>query len=250
MPDATGNQATGPRQAGPGSEMPEVDGFRPLDSKLRPARSRLPLVQRGALVAALARTHSPLILISAPAGAGKSTLLSQFAAATPLPVALVQLDEADNDPIVLLTYLALALDAVSPVDAELFPLLRVRTPPIDAQILPGLAEALERAPSFLFVLDYAHRITSAECWRILGFIADRLPDGCHLLMGTRTDPPLPLARLHATGRLTEYRMMDLAMTRDEAGRLLELYGRSADCAVLDGLMLRTEGWVTGLCLAL
>ena len=249
MPDATSNQATGPQQGRRGSEIP-ADGFRPLRSKLRPARSHLPLVHREALVDALARTRAPLILVSAPAGAGKSTLLSQFAGADVRPVAWAQLDEGDNDPIVLLTYLALALDAVSPVDEEMFPLLRARVPPVDERILPGLAEVLARAPAFLFVLDDAHLITSAECWRILGFIASRLPDGCHLLIGTRTDPPLPLARLHAAGRLTEYRMMDLAMTRDEARRLLELYGRSADGPALDDLMRQTEGWVTGLCLAL
>jgi LuxR family maltose regulon positive regulatory protein len=227
-----------------------ADEFRPLRSKLRPASSHLPLVHRGALVDALARSRAPLILVSAPAGAGKSTLLGQLAGADARPVAWVQLDEGDNDPIVLMTYLALALDAVSPVDKEMFPLLRVRVPPVDERILPGLAEALATAPAFRFVLDDAHLITSAECWRILSFIADHLPDGCHMLIGTRTDPPLPLARLHAAGRLTEYRMMDLAMTRDEAGGLLELYGQPADGAVLDGLMLRTEGWITGLCLAL
>ena len=106
VPDATGNQAIGPRQGRLGSEVP-AEGFRPLRSKLRPARSHLPLVHREALVDALARTRAPLILVSAPAGAGKSTLLGQFAGADVRPVAWVQLDEADNDPIVLLTYLAL-----------------------------------------------------------------------------------------------------------------------------------------------
>ena len=144
MPDATGNRATGPREDRLSSGS-STGGFRPLRSKLRPARSHLPLVPRVALVEALSRTRAPLILISAPAGAGKSTLLGQFAELDGRPVAWVQVDEADNDPIVLLTYLALALDAVTPVDDALFPLLRVRTPPVDEQILPGLCEALAQS---------------------------------------------------------------------------------------------------------
>ena len=250
MPDTGDARASGLPQGESGPEMLAAAGFRPLRSKLRPARSHLPLVERKALLEALAVTHAPLILVSAPAGAGKSTLLSQFAAADARPVAWVQLDEGDNDPVVLLTYLALALDAVSPVDKELFRLLRIRTPPVDERILPGLEEALTGAPAFLFVLDDAHLIDSAECWRIVGFLVDHLSDECQLLIGSRTDPPLPLARLHAGGRVTEYRMVDLAMTRAEAERLLELHGRRADDESLDDLMLRTEGWVTGLCLAL
>jgi LuxR family transcriptional regulator, maltose regulon positive regulatory protein len=247
--DPTSDQATGPRESRIDLEA-SGEGFRPLKSKLRPARSHLPLVQRTALVDALSRTRAPLILISAPAGAGKTTLLSQIAAAGERPVAWLQLDEADNDPVVLLNYLALALDCVSPVDDALFPLLRVRTPPVDEQILPGVCEALARASDFLWVLDDAHLIQNPDCWRIIGSIVDNLPDGSHLLIGTRIDPPLPLPRLHAAGRVTEYRMVDLAMTRDEAERLLELYGRPADKEILDDLLLRTEGWVTGLCLAL
>ena len=244
----TGDQGK-PREGEQGPEGVAGTGLRPLRSRLRPPRSHLPLVERDDLIAALAQTNAPLILVSAPAGAGKTTLLAQFAGADDRPAAWVQLDEADNDPIVLLTYLAHALDGVSPVDPEVFERLQVRTPPVDQVILPGLEDALARAPAFLLVLDDAHLLRSGECWRLLAFVLDHLPEGSHVLIGTRTDPPLPLARLHAEGRVTEYRMVDLALTRDEAGRLLELYGR-ADDGELDELLRRTEGWVTGLCLAL
>ena len=126
MPDATPDQATGPQENQSGPEI-SSDDFRPLPSKLRPAQSHLPLVERTTLVDALARTRAQLILISAPAGAGKSTLLSQFAAADGRPAVWLQLDDADNDPVVLLSYLALALEQLAPVDPAILDLLRLRT---------------------------------------------------------------------------------------------------------------------------
>ena len=224
--------------------------LRPLRSKLRPARSRQPLVPRQALIDSLARTRAPLVLVSAPAGAGKTTLLAQFADADDRPTAWLQVDEGDNDPTILLTYVAHALDRVAPVDQTVFDLLSVRTPPVGEQILPLIEEWLALAPPFLLVLDDVHLLVNEECWQLVGFVADRLSEGSHLLLGTRVDPPLPLPRLHAGGRLTEYRMVDLAMTRGEAARLLELHGSRADEDVLDELLRQTEGWVTGLCLAL
>jgi len=242
--------------AGPTAERrPDTDGptvadrFRLLRSKLRPARSHVPLVCRDALLSSLSRSTADLILVSAPAGAGKSTLLGQFAEADGRPVAWLQLDDGDNDPIVLLAYLAHAIDGVHAVDPDLFRLLQMATPPVDELILPVLEDALLKAPPFLFVLDDAHLVANEESWRLITFLADRMAERRQLLLGSRIDPPLPLARLHAAGRVTEYRMVDLAMSRDEAARLLELHGFDGDGELLDELLRRTEGWVTGLCLA-
>jgi len=196
------------------------------------------------------RTSAPLVLVSAPAGAGKSTLITQFAEADDRPFAWIQLDEGDNDPIVLLTYLAHALDGVRPLDPALFELLQAHTPRIEERILPHLEDAVLRTDPSLLILDDAQLIENEACWRILGFLMDRMSGGSQLVLGSRTDPPLPLARLHAAGRVTEFRMVDLAMTRDETARLLGLYGTTADDDTLDTLMDRTEGWITGLCLAL
>ena len=113
--------------------------FRPLGSRLRPPRSQVPLVLRDSLVASLLADRRSLVLVSAPAGYGKTTVLAQWVAADPRPSAWLQMDEADNDPVVLLSYLALALGRVTPLDPAVHELLRLRTPPVDEQILPAMA---------------------------------------------------------------------------------------------------------------
>jgi len=148
--------------------------------------------------------------LSAPAGAGKTTALVQLAAVSDLPVAWVQLDPADDDPIVLLTYLVLASASVARLDDHLLALLRSPLPPIEERVLPGLAAALQEAEPFLFVLDDGHTMVNPASWRIVRVLLDHLPAGAHIAVGTRPDPPLALARLRTEGRLTEVRVGELA----------------------------------------
>ncbi len=227
-----------------------VPTFRTRASKLRPARAQLQLVQRSALVDALLESPAPLVVVSAPAGYGKSTLLAQWADTLTIPASWLQLDATDNDPVVFLTYLTAALGKVAPVDPTVADLLQAQEPPIDELILPRLGDALDAAQPFLLVLDDAHLVQSEACWRHLTVLLDHLPSGACLALGTRSEVPLSIDRLRAEGRLAEVRLDDLRLTRAEAGELITLHGAEADDASIDGLLELTEGWATGLYLAL
>ena len=224
-------------------------GFAPLGSRLRPPRAQVELVRRAALVDALLKTTASLVLVSAPAGAGKSTALAQWTREDPRPTAWLQLDEADDDPVLLLSYLTVALSGVGPVDPSVLDLLQQRHPPIEDRILPSLAGSIAAAPPFLLVLDDGHLVQGDASWAIIDALLGELPRGTQLAVGSRTDPPLPLARLRAAGRLGVFRMDDLAMDRDEARQLLDLNDCRADDDQLDALLALTEGWATGLYLA-
>jgi LuxR family transcriptional regulator, maltose regulon positive regulatory protein len=228
----------------------QVLGVRPLGSRLRPPLAQVPLVHREMLVASLLQERRPLVVLTAPAGYGKSTALAQWLAQDPRPSAWLQLDEADNDPVVLLAYLCLALGQVAPLDPAVLDLLRLRTPPVDERIVPAMAAAMEAAEPFLLVLDDSHLLGSAECWRLLGVLLAELPPGAQVAVGTRADPPLPLGRLRAADRLADYDLADLALDRRETRELLRLHDITVDPAAIDELLAVTEGWAAGLRLAL
>jgi LuxR family maltose regulon positive regulatory protein len=189
------------------------------------------------------------VVVEAPAGYGKSTLLAQWAATVECPCAWLQLDASENDPLVFLRYLTAALGSAVAVDIALAELLDLRAPPVEERILPGLAAAVAAASPFLLVLDDAHLLRSPACWRYLEVLLEHLPEGAHVAIGTRHEPPLPLARLRAAGRLAVLHSNDLRMADTEAARLLE----GLDCAVDEEMVLdlveATEGWPIGLSLA-
>ena len=228
----------------------QVLGFRPLGSRLQPPRSQVALVQRDSLLKSLLTDRRALVVVTAPAGYGKSVALAQWLAADPRPSAWLQLDEADNDPVLFLSYLALALEQVAPVDPAILALLQLRTPPIDDRILPSMAAALSVAEPFVLALDDGHLLTSDTCWRLVATLLEHLPEGAQVAVGTRMAPALPLARLRAAGGLAEYGSADLALDHREARELLRLHDRTLDPAALDDLLGATEGWAAGLRLAL
>jgi LuxR family maltose regulon positive regulatory protein len=229
---------------------PRAPGFRPLGSRLRPPGSAVPVVKRDALVTSLLGCHCPLVVVIAPAGYGKTIGLTQWFAADPRPGAWLQLDEADNDPVVLLSYLSLALGRVAPLDPSVLDSLARRTPRIYDQILPMLGAALGEAPPFLLLLDDGHLLQNETCWKLLATLTNELPVGAQVCVASRTDPPLPLGRLRAAGRLAEYGLSDVAFDRRETDTLLRMHGRDLEAAALDRLQETTEGWPAGLCLSL
>jgi LuxR family maltose regulon positive regulatory protein len=197
--------------------------------------------------------------VSAPAGAGKSLALLQWSEADPRPSAWITLDAADDDPVVFLVALVRALEPVAPVAPTLLGLLELAVPPVDEQVMPGIAVALAQAPPFLLVLDDAHELQSPRAWAVVSSILSSLPPGAQVALGTRRDPPLALAKMRACGGLAEIRAGDLAFDRDEAAELLRAYGRGTpgagaegaqvDDATLDAVLEATEGWAAGLYLA-
>ena len=220
-----------------------------LPAKLRPPKAHLRCVERRALLEALAAAPEPLVLMCAPAGAGKTTALRQWTAADGRPSAWVHLDPSDDDPVILLIYVARALGAVTRIDQGVEESLGLAVPPVRERVLPMLADALAAAAPFVLVLDDAHLLRSARCWDVVAFLLRNLPAGAQLAIGTRTDPPLPLARLRASGELAEFHAQQLALDSAEAAELMRLHGCEADPAAVGALLSLTEGWATGLHLA-
>ena len=244
-----------------------------LPSKLHPPRPHVELVAREALVAALLKSAEPLVLLAAPAGSGKTVALTQWLRAESRPVIWLRLDGSENDPLLFLRHLAVALDQALGVDPEILALLQLRQPPLAEHVLPGLAMAVAGAPPFVLALDDAQLVQSEATWTGVAFVLENLPEGAQLVVASRVDPPLPLGRLRARGELLEVRFGELAFDRDEALALLRLHaaveGDRAWAALRDGsdaavagerdetqthdivaaLLKATEGWATGLYLA-
>ena len=230
--------------------------FQCLPSKLRPPRPHVELVAREALVATLLKSTAPLVLVSAPAGSGKTVTLTQWLRAESRPAMWLRLDGYDNDPLVLLRCLAVALDEVIGVDPELIELLQLRRPPLVERVLPGLGSTVAGARPFVLVLDDAQLVQNEEAWAHVELVLENLPEGAQVAVATRSDPPLPLARLRAAGELLELRFGELAFDRAEALALLRLHGAgeggAKDAGARDAvvaLLEATEGWATGLYLA-
>ena len=224
-------------------------GFEPIASRLRPPRTQVRLVQRDVLLGRLTSSEAPLVILTAPAGAGKSISLWQWTERDARPAAWLQLDEADDDPVELLLYLAVTLGRVAAVEQAVLDLLQVREPPIRERLLPSLAASIEQAAPFLLVLDDAHLVTNEASWELIAFVLDQLPPGATLAIGTRREPLLPLARMRAAGLVEEFHVQDLAMDLEEARELLDLSGCRPAEQTLSSLVTLTEGWPTGLYLA-
>ena len=221
----------------------------------RPGRGR---VERPRLLGRLDRvTESALTLVSAPPGFGKTTLLAEWAAAiggapAPAVVAWLSLDDADNDPATFWTYLVAALHTAAPaVGTEAAALLRDPQPPPVETVLTSLVNDVSTVDADLvLVLDDYHVIGNPEIHGGLGFLLDHRPRQLHLVVASRSDPPLPLPRLRARGELVEVRAADLRFTTGEAASYLnDAMGLSLSADDVSALGGRTEGWIAALQLA-
>jgi LuxR family maltose regulon positive regulatory protein len=241
---------TRPRSPDPsGSPGPEL-----VWTKLVPPTPRAGLIARDRLQALLqAGLDAKLCLLDAPAGSGKTSLLAQWCATAGADrVAWVSLDESDNDPTRLWTYVVEALRRAEPgVGAAALRALRRTSVDHERVVLPSLLNDLNGIGSpLVLVLDDYHLVTDAPCHQTVTFFLDHLPASVHLLMATRVDPPLPLSRMRAKGELAELRVAEFQFTGEEAAALLNgAMGLQLATEDVERLAERTEGWAAGLYLA-
>ena len=224
-----------------------------LATKLYIPTPRPKVVNRPRLIERLNEgLHRKLTLISAPAGFGKTTLVGDWVAGCDRPVAWLSLDGGDNDPNRFLTYLVAALQTIAPTLGEgVLRVLQSPQPPPTESILTALLNEITTLPdSIVLVLDDYHVIDAKPVDQALTFLLEHLPPQMHLVIATREDPPLPLARLRVRDQLTELRATDLRFTPAEAAIFLnQVMGLNLSRGDIAALETRTEGWIAGLQLA-
>ena len=250
-----GEQPEQPARAVRGGPDDRADLDAPIETKLHPPGTRREWQARPTFIQHLADAAARLVLVAAPAGYGKTTLVAQWRSSTAEDrrFAWVSLDRDDNDPGRLWWYVVTALQRTCPeLDGEsILRELRAQTPEVTETVLPMLANELAAlAPRLVLVLDDYHLVRNRTCHDQVAFLLLHLPPSVQMVIITRADPALPLARLRATGGLAEIRARELRFAAAEAAALVESTAavqlREPDLAEL---IERTEGWPAGVYLA-
>jgi LuxR family maltose regulon positive regulatory protein len=257
-PERAGPAVQGVTEAGAHAEAQRPTGraeFVVVAPKLRIPSRRRELVSRARLLHALtAGPPARLTLIEAAPGWGKTTLLTEWSAGgePDRPFAWVSLDRGDNDPVRFWTYVIQALRGVDPlVGTSSLPLVRAHGTSVSSEVLPLLVNELSTlSRRVVLVLDDYHAISNGEIHEGMAFLLDHLPEPLHVVIATRSAPPLPVARSRARGELLEIRAEQLRFTDDEAAALLnDVLEIGIDPSDVSRLQERTEGWPAGLYLA-
>jgi LuxR family transcriptional regulator, maltose regulon positive regulatory protein len=228
-----------------------------LATKLQMPHLRPRLVQRTHLIKHLQQgREAPLTLISAPAGCGKTTLLAQWLAQRGKNVAWLSLEPEDNEPVRFLSSVIAALQTLDPhLGSSALALLHITPPapppPPEAVLAQLAVDLLERAQrNITLVLDDYHLITTESLQRAVTALMEHSPPQFHLIIATRVDPALPLARLRARGQLCEVRAAQLQFSTEEAGAFLKtVMELDVSAEAVAALQSGTEGWIAGLQLA-
>src|SRR4051794_10416582 len=226
-------------------------GFVPVEAKLRLPVADETLVHRGQIVDRLLdAAHIPVVLMTAPPGYGKTVAAQQWSREDVREFAWLSLDESDNDPIVLLTYLMLALQRLEPVDPGILALLAEDGGAIHTIALPRFGRMLRnRERPFVLVLDDADALSSPEATEVVDVILRHLPEGSQLALVGRRAPELGWSELRVQRKLVEVGAQNLRLTRPEAQALIDSAGLHLDDHDVELLVDRTEGWAAGLYLA-
>ena len=221
-------------------------------TKLYVPRARHTVVPRARLVGRLSTSGQPrLTVVSGPAGFGKTTLLATWAATASRPVAWVSLEETEQQSTSFWTYVVTALDTAVPgLGAGVLPLLQAPHPPMQSVLAVLLNDLGALAEGVELILDDYHLADGPGIAGDVAFLVDHLPPDVHVLISTRADPTLPLARMRARGELVEIRAADLRFTLEEVTAYLNgVAGLQLDDPEIAALEDRTEGWVAALQLA-
>ncbi len=224
-----------------------------LQTKLRIPRVRPDLITRPRLTAMLNEAMwRKVILLCAPPGSGKTTLLSEWADGNPTPIAWLTLDESDNLLENFLTYLVSALQNVIPeCGAAALASLQLPQPVSVEDFAASLINDLDRVQTpVVLVLDDFHLVRTPSAQTVVQMLVEHIPACLHLMIASRSDPPLPLHRMRARGELSELRGAELRFTDEEAAAFLErAVGMVLSPEDITSLGERTEGWIAGLQLA-
>jgi LuxR family maltose regulon positive regulatory protein len=231
--------------------MPKADLL--IRTKLRPPPTRPGLVPRPRLQQRIAQgLRGPLTVVTAPAGFGKTTLVASCIAGCGLPAAWLSLDKDDNQEWRFLSYLVAALTAADVrIGSEASQLLAAARQPSPEAVLTSLINDLETTGGdIVLVLDDYQFISQPAVHGAMTFLIEHCPAALHLVVATRSDPPLPVARLRARGQTVELRAADLGFTEEEAAQFLnDVMGLGLDARSVAMLEARTEGWIAGLQMA-
>jgi ATP/maltotriose-dependent transcriptional regulator MalT len=248
-------------KSNPSIKRPSLQNLTPLDT---PTQWKTPLVtkvsippvyphliSRISLIGQLnAYIHHKLVLLSASAGSGKTTLLCQWAAQCSWPVVWLSLEDSDNDPVRFWTYILAALEHgfQAGIGKCVQTLLRMAPSVSMEEVVTELVNAIASHPqNFTLVLDNYHAIHNQLIHSTLIFLLDHLPNTMHLMISSRTDPPLPLTRLRVSCQFAELRTLDLQFTSDEmAAFFSKAIGRTLQTEMILILGAVTEGWAAGL----
>jgi LuxR family maltose regulon positive regulatory protein len=224
-----------------------------IRTKLHPPFTRPGLISRPRLEEQIAHgLHGPLFLVTAPAGFGKTTLVAASVKHCGMAVAWLSLDRDDNQEGRFLTYLVAALQEADPaIGSEARQLMAGLQPAPPEAVLTSLINDLAAASGEIaLILDDYQFISSQKVHEQVAFLLEHMPEKLHLVIASRSDPALPLARLRARGQMAELRAADLRFTADEAARFLnEVMGLRLDASSVAVLEERTEGWIAGLQMA-
>ena len=222
-----------------------------MRTKLRPPRVRDGLIDRPRLVERLQNGRErALTLVCAPAGYGKTTVIAQWqsVARETMPFVWVALDERDSDPVRLWTHLVTAV--AERIEAQQVPASPPTPAAIEDVVLPRLVEALDACAGLVVVLDDWHLVRNTVCDRTVGRLIERAPEQVQIVVSSRSEPGLPIARLRAHGDLQELRAADLRVSSAEGDELFRSAGIKLPKRDVERIVERTEGWPAALGLAL
>jgi LuxR family transcriptional regulator, maltose regulon positive regulatory protein len=215
-----------------------------------------PLTRRGTVakldvIGRMRAASVPCATVVAPAGYGKTTILARWAEVDPRPFAWVSLDGRDDtDAVVFLRYIAAAIHRVEPLPHGVFEALSGPRASAWAMRVPHVTSALAALEGpLVLVLDDLHAVSNPSCLDVVAALVHSVPAGSQIVIASREEPPLPLARWRARGWMHEVGVRDLRLNELEAALLLDAAGVDLDARQLSELTEQTEGWAAGLYLA-